>query len=109
MSQHTAKNYPIHRAPKRIELLGDKTTRIESAEHIIEFPGGAIEVARTTDGQYWAHIIVHRGPAMADDGSTRESIRGEVVGSRIQCDAGLIEIPHAASVSQIAVLVGRAP
>lgn len=59
MSQaFTARNFQIAEAPKRIELLGDKTRRPEPAQHIIEFPGGAIEVSRTTDGLYWAHIIV---------------------------------------------------
>ncbi|MHB1265894.1 MAG: hypothetical protein ACYC1S_16015, partial [Gemmatimonadaceae bacterium] len=57
----TAKNWPITSAPKRIELLGDRMKRPEPAQHIIEFPGGAVEVSRTSDGSYWAHIIVHRG------------------------------------------------
>lgn len=100
----TAKNYPITKAPARIELLGDKTVRPEPAQHIIEFPGGAVEVSRTSDGNYWAHIIVHHGHVL-EDGSTREQARGEVVGSRVQAVNGLFPIPRHEGLTQIAVLI----
>lgn len=51
----TAKAYRFGEAPKRIELRGDKTTATESAQHIITFPGGAIELARVGDDEYWVH------------------------------------------------------
>lgn len=104
MTEATAKNYLYGHAPKRIELLGDKQKRPESAEHIIEFPGGAIEVARTSDGNYWAHIIVNRGQAF-EDCNGRTSARGEVMGSRIQRPDGLTPIERHEDVSQIAVLI----
>lgn len=100
----TAKNYPISTAPKRIELLGEKTQRPEPAQHIIEFPGGAVEVSRTSDGNYWAHILVHQEAPFAD-GSLRVSARGEVLGSRVATSDGLTSIDGEASVTQIAVLV----
>jgi len=81
----TAKVYQVGKAPKRITLLGDKK-RPESAQHIIEFPGGAIEVSRTSDGNYWAHIIVNRGDVI-DDAEGRVSARGVVISSRV--DDGL--------------------
>jgi hypothetical protein len=99
----TAKNWPIARAPKRVVLLGDPK-HPESAEHIIEFPGGAIQVARTSDGEYWAHIIVNRGFAGAD-GDGRESARGEVVDARIDSAAGVVDVPHSGNLTQIAVRV----
>lgn len=100
----TAKNWPIDRAPKRAELRGDKTKKPESAQHIIEFPGGAIEVSRTGDNEYWAHIIVNRGWGDGDsDGMT--SARGEVVASRIDSPAGVLDIPNADTLTQIAVRV----
>lgn len=78
----TAKSWTFDKAPKRLKLLGDKTKKVESAQHIIEFPGGAVEVARLDDGSYWAHIIVNRGFGGGDsDGLT--SARGEVLDSRI--------------------------
>ena len=40
----TSVNMLIEKAPRRIELLGDKTLRPEPAQHIIEFPGGAVYV-----------------------------------------------------------------
>ena len=96
------------RVPRKpgIELLGEKTRRPEPAQHIIEFPGGAIEVSRTTDGDYWAHIIVHAtGQVLGDDGSLRESARGEVVASRIDGPEGVRAVDGAETCTQIAVLV----
>lgn len=46
---------------KTIELRSDKR-KPESAQHIVKFPGGNLEVSRCQDGQYWAHIYLHRGP-----------------------------------------------
>jgi hypothetical protein len=105
MSAFTAKNYHINRAPKRIELLGDKK-RPEPAQHIIEFPGGAIEVSRTSDGaSYWVHVIIHKGQVL-DDAEGRESAIGVIEGSRIFREGvGLSEIPGAEAISQIAVLI----
>jgi len=102
----TAKNYPINKAPKRIELLGDKTKRPESAEHIIEFPGGAIEVTRTSKGDYWAHIIINQQDAF-EDGSTREQATGCVIDSRIGYTDGrcIDPVPNATDAYQIAVLI----
>lgn len=111
----TAKAYQLGRAPKRIDLLGDKTKRPESAEHIITFPGGAIELARTSDGDYWAHVIIN-ADADCHLEDQFHSARGEVVASRV--DFGLddirstgvraLAVPEGCSlagVRQIAVLV----
>jgi hypothetical protein len=107
MSAFTAKNYQIgaRNTPHRIELLGDKTVKPESATHIIEFPGGAIELSRTVDDEYWAHIIVNRKWAWSElDG--RESAIGQIVDSRIfRRDSGLAEIDDTDEVEQIAVLI----
>jgi len=100
----TAKNWTIDKAPKRLQLFGDQTKKIESAQHIIEFPGGAVEIARCDDGSYWAHIIVNRGFSDGDcEGMS--SARGEIVGGRIDCAAGVIDIPGADSLTQIAVRI----
>ncbi len=97
----TAKNWPIDRAHARIELLGDKTKRPEPAQHIIEFPGGAIELSRTSDGRYWAHIIVED----ARWGRTR----GQVVGTRLAIDGEplreIVDGPRRSGIRQIAVLI----
>lgn len=100
-----AKNWYIDDAPKRVELLGDKTRRAEVAEHIIEFPGGAIEVARTSDGNYWAHIIINRDYTV-DGLSGLKSRIGSVIESRMQIGGDIVEIAAATTeTAQIAVLI----
>jgi hypothetical protein len=109
MPQVTVKNYLFDKAPPRIELLGDKTRRPEPADHIIEFPGGAIELSRTSDGNYWAHIIVNRDFALPDDVDGLRAAYGEIVASRIDYDfptePNIVDIPHAEQVRQIAILI----
>lgn len=107
--QATTRTFLYGKAPRKIELLGDKTRRPESATHIIEFPGGAIEVSRTTDGDYWAHIMVNRDFALPDDCEGLRAAYGEIVGSRIDyefpADPNVIDIPNAKQVRQIAILI----
>jgi hypothetical protein len=104
MEKFTAKNYPIEKAPKRITLGGDKTKRPEPAQHIIEFPGGAVEVSRTTEGNYWAHIIVNHD---LHRGAKGRASRGAVIDGRIDYFNGssVCDIDNADLVSQIAILI----
>lgn len=92
------------KTPARIRLLGDKKKQIESAQHVIEFPGGAIEVSRCSDGTYWAHIIVNRKFAQADCEGMMSSL-GEIVGGRIDHDNGVAQIPNLKNITQIALLI----
>lgn len=102
----TAKAWTIGSAPKRIALLGDKTKRPESAQHIIEFPGGAVELTRTTDGHYWAHIIINRRAFAGNDGNGLNAARGEVIDARLEKQSGCVEgIDGHECIEQIAVLV----
>jgi len=75
----TCKSYQIEKAPQRITLRGDKTKKPEPAQHIIEFPGGAIDLSRLDDGSYWAHIILNRAQAVDDLGfkAALQRIRSE--------------------------------
>jgi len=82
VSAFTAKVWQFDEAPRRVKLQGDKTKAIEPAQHIIEFPGGAVEVSRCSDGTYWAHIIVNNERTI-DDTEGRLSAIGEVVDTRI--------------------------
>lgn len=89
----TAKEFIFGKAPKKIELKGNKNNP-ESAEHHILFPGGTISVCRTSDGDYWAHIEVYtkeKGPLLD---STRESKNGKIVGIRIDTPDGVQEVDH---------------
>lgn len=90
--------------PKEIKLLGEKT-KPEPAQHIIEFPGGAIEVSRCSDGvHYWAHIHINQFWADRDcDGLF--STYAEVVDSRINNGKTISEIENQQDVVQIAVLI----
>jgi hypothetical protein len=100
----TAENYLYDKAPEKIDLLGDKTKKREKGQHIIEFPGGAIEVSRTSDGQYWAHIIINRVWADKDQKGMNAKL-GEIAGSIIMSDNGPIEIPDSPHITQISVLI----
>src|SRR5262245_28936795 len=71
----------IPKPPKAIRLKGDKR-QPESAQHIIEFPGGAIELSRCDNGDYWAHVIINRDDII-DDTQGRVSAYGAIVDSRI--------------------------
>lgn len=106
----TVQKSTIGRAPARIDLLGDKTKRPESAQHIITFPGGAIELSRTSDGSYWAHILVNRGWVDGDQ-EGYHAARGQVIDSRIGRDlpapGHLTGVDNQAEITQIAVLIGR--
>jgi hypothetical protein len=105
----TARNWPIAKAPKRITLLGDRA-KPEPATHIIEFPGGAIELSRINDREYWAHIIVNRKWALDEMDGTLHGAIATVVDSRVFVErVGLREVvpepADRAEVSQIAVLI----
>jgi len=107
----TAQQLRLGKAPKRIELFGDKTKKMESAQHIIEFPGGAIEVSRCTDGTYWAHILTNHGFSEGD-GKGFSSGYGTVIDSRICRDGEHVQsLGDCARITQIAVRIsaGREP
>lgn len=101
----TAKTFTVKDAPKKMTLLGDKKGKPESAQHIIEFPGGAIELSRHSDGvHYWAHIIVNQDHGCGD-GNGRTSALGKVVASRIDTQHSVREIEAEETITQIAVMI----
>lgn len=46
-------------------VFGDKTNP-EPTLHVIQFPGGHVEVSRCSDGQYWSHIHLHHCTEITD-------------------------------------------
>ncbi len=104
---HTVVNDLFDDAPKKRVLKGDKR-KPEPGTHIIEFPGGAIELARLDNGDYWAHITINRGQALAGMRGTNRAL-GEVVSSRIDWDGrtleGIPSLPDGANLTQLAVLI----
>lgn len=104
MDAFTCKVYMFDKAPKKIRLLGDKEMQLEPAQHAIEFPGGAIELSRTSDGEYWAHIIVNRNHRV-DDCDGFFAAFGQIVGSRIDADDGVRTLPEHDEITQVALLI----
>jgi hypothetical protein len=107
-SAFTAKNQMFDDAPAKRTLRGDKA-KPESAQHIIEFPGGAVEVSRLDDGSYWAHIIVNRTQALESLAPGMGSAFGDVVGSRVDWAERRLEaipsLPDEANLTQLAVRI----
>jgi hypothetical protein len=105
---HTCINDLFDDAPPRRVLRGDKSRKLEAGTHIIEFPGGAVELARLEDGSYWAHIIVNRGQAMSIFKGMAGAL-GRVVDSRIdwadRCNAAIPGLPDGAELTQLAVRI----
>ena len=62
------------------ELFGDPVKRPEKPHTIILFPGGFVEVARTSDNEYWVHVAT-RETAPANPGA-----RGSIVNCRLDAD-----------------------
>jgi len=75
-----------------VRLCGDKRNP-EPESFRVAFPGGDVDVVRTTDGQYWVHVRVNR-PEDANDGPG--FVIGKLVDARLDvtgkpasdCDAG---------------------
>lgn len=109
MSAYTAVNDLFDKAPAKRVLKGDKKRKPEPAQHIIEFPGGAVEVSRLDDGSYWAHIIVNRTQALETLAPGTGSAFGVVIDSRVDWhERRLVAIPglpDGASLTQIAVRI----
>jgi hypothetical protein len=105
---HVVINDLFGEAPARRVLRGDKKKQAEPGTHIIEFPGGAVELARLDDGTYWVHIIVNRGQALSDLAGM-DSALGSVVESRIDWherkEASIPSLPSGSSLTQLAVRI----
>jgi hypothetical protein len=108
MTAHTCINDQFDRAPAKRVLKGQKHLKAEPATHIIEFPGGAVEVSRLDDGSYWAHIIVNRAWALNDQNGVHAAL-GDVVSSRVDWNgraaAPIPSLPDGAALTQVAVLI----
>ena len=50
----------------RNTLIGDPNIKIEKPYTIIGFPGGDVEISRTSDGNYWVHVAVRDGGKLID-------------------------------------------
>lgn len=85
-------------------IFGDKSSP-EPEHHEFSFPGGSINVQRTENGEYWAHITVYKGQLLDDIPS--QSQRGNIVDSRIDTPGGVFPLPNIEGASHIAVRIER--
>lgn len=110
MSVFTARQMTFGLAPKRLDLHGDKRRKTEPAQHVLTFPGGAVEISRTEGGDYWVHVHVNRTWATEDHEGMRGA-HGEVADSRVvrRSIGGRAtnpeDVPGAEDIEQFALLV----
>lgn len=83
-----------------VMFAGDRK-KPEPSTGIIRFPGGHVEVSRTSDGKYWAHVEVEN-PSNIQESRIDYSHEGyKVTGGSIP------DIPHADKIQHMAILIGR--
>lgn len=82
-----------------VEFKGDPKNP-EPSTAVIKFPGGHVEVSRTSDGQYWAHLEVV-GPVNITDSRIDYDYNGWVM------SMGVPELPMAEHVKKIAIKVAN--
>lgn len=106
MKTLTARVEQLGQAPARRTLLGDPK-RPESAQHVIEFPGGAIAVTRLSDGSgYWAEITVNTQPPVPGVAGLHGAT-GAIDDTRLAyaVDGGRVDRVSTEHLVQVAVLV----
>lgn len=87
------------KAGQRNTLFGDPKIKPEKPYTIIGFPGGDVEISRTTDGKYWVHVAVK-------DGGAIESARLDAKGRYCpEANAALATEIEAGDIDHIAFLV----
>lgn len=82
-----------------IIFAGDKSSP-EPSTGIIKFPGGFVEVARTSDGKYWTHITI--------EGGKIESSRYDYIYEKwLENEGKIPPLPNDSDINHVALLVGR--
>lgn len=61
----------------RTDLHGDPKIKSEKPHTIVGFPGGDVEIARTSDGNYWVHVAIRRPH------DEPNKAPGKIIGARI--------------------------
>lgn len=97
-------NFSGKSAEGEFALLGDKETKPEKPTTIVKFPGGHVEISRTSDNRYWVHIGINHPDSM-------EGQPGQVHDARIDAIGRYVDKSVAAELakpdfSHMAVLIG---
>lgn len=74
----------------------------EPGSAIIKFPGGHVEVTRTSDNRYWAHVEVEN-PENTHDSRIDYNHDGYVA-----TNGSIPDVPHADKIKHMAILIGAA-
>lgn len=88
-----------------MRLRGDRNNP-EPVTCVITFPGGSVEVSRTSDGEYWAHIAVDKDQGDYDT-------PGHVVDSRVDykyegyLKHGILNVPDVDQIDHIALRIAK--
>lgn len=98
-------NFSNKSAKGKFTLHGAPAVKIEKAYTIIEFPGGGIEITRTSDNQYWVHVTVNHPEALAFDAKP-----GQIVDARIDVHNDHASLERAAplldpAINHLAILI----
>lgn len=72
----------------------------EPGTAVIEFPGDHVEVSRTSDGRYWAHVEVKKAENIQE---SRIDYNHE---GYVATGGSIPKIPHADKISHMAILIG---
>lgn len=91
----------VHSEDAVTVLFAGNRNKPEPSTGIIRFPGGHVEVARTSDGAYWAHVEVEKAGNIQQSRIDYNHEGYEATGGSIPT------IPHADKIQHMAILVGR--
>lgn len=83
-----------------IKFEGDKRSP-EPETGVIKFPGGHVEVTRTTDGRYWAHVAID-DPSLVDESRIDYTFAGYKA-----AEIKIPNVPFADQIKHIALLVHK--
>jgi len=91
-------------------IYGDKDKKLEPEHHEFKFPGGSVNIQRTSNNEYWVHLMVIED-AMPEIETHMEQKAGKIVDSRIDLTHeeylkhGIPSVIHAENAQHIAFRV----
>lgn len=95
-----AKAKVIHSEDAVMIKFEGKRSDPEPQTAVIKFPGGHVEVTRTTDGRYWAHVEAEKPESIQESRIDYNHEGYKATGGSIP------KIPHADKIQHMAVLIG---
>jgi len=88
-------------------LHGDPKIKPEKPYTIIGFPGGDVEISRTSDNKYWIHVRVEQGSELFQNGVILDA-RVDAKGRYTEINDVLRTELDKGDIDHIAFLVGEA-